>query len=105
MPKRIRHYSSETRRALSVLGDSIALERAQQRRSQADIAERSGISVATLGRIESGAPGSEVGSVLEVAAILGLRLFPDVDERLLHQRLLAAPRRIVEPTLAEGDDF
>lgn len=94
MAKRTRHYGAATRRALTLVGSRIALERREQRRTQADLAERAGISAPTLGKIERGSPGTEIGIVFEVATLLGIELFPDTDQDMLAQRLMLSPRRI-----------
>lgn len=103
--KRERHYSSETRRALSQIGRLVAVERRLQGRTTADLAERAGISAPTLAKVEKGAPGTEVGTVFELATILGIRLFPDLDDENLNQRLALAPSHVYPQTLVGNDDF
>ncbi|WP_097060717.1 helix-turn-helix domain-containing protein [Salinibacterium xinjiangense] len=103
--KRLRHYSPETRRALSVLGNLIAAERRSQRRTQSDLAERVGISLPTLSKIERGSAGSEIGSVFELATILGIRLFPDVDDVRLDQRLALSPSSVRTTPRPVDDEF
>lgn len=103
--KRERHFSPETRRALAVMGKLISAERRSQGRSQADLAERVGISVQTLGKAERGVPGTEMGTVFELATILGIRLFPDVDEVMLDQRLALTPAHVYPRALIGDDDF
>jgi len=103
--KRERHYSPETQRALTVLGKLIAAERRSQRRTQSDLAERVGVSVPTLSKIERGSAGSEIGIAFELATILGIRLFPDVDDVRLDQRLALSPSSVRTSQRSMDDDF
>ena len=103
--KRERHYSPETHRALSVLGKLIAAERRLQRRTQVDLAGRAGISLPTLSKIARGSASSEIGSVFELATILGIRLFPDVDDVRLDQRLALTPSSVRNSLAPVDDDF
>lgn len=101
--KRERHYSPETRRALALFGNLIATERRLQRRPLADLAERAGISIATVTKAEHGASGTEIATVFELATLLGIRLFPDLDEIRVEQRLALAPSHVY-PQNIQGDD-
>jgi transcriptional regulator with XRE-family HTH domain len=103
--KRERHYSPGTQRALSTLGKLIAVERRSQGRPQRELSERAGISVQTLINVEKGAPGTEIGTVFELATLLGIDLFPDVDDDRLDQRLALTPAHVYPPTLVGDDDF
>jgi len=107
--KRTRSYSRITKQALSILGKRIKVGRTERGLTAAELAERAGITRKTLRRIEHGEPGSEVGIVFEVAALVGVRLF-DHDGRILqmhHARLdekLTLLPRSVRPSGTEVDD-
>jgi len=107
--KRKRSYSKVTRQALSILGKLIRLGRTERGMTAQDLADRAGISRTTLYNIEKGAPGPEVGTVFEVAALVGVRLFGDDDRNLamhharLDEKLTLLPQS-VRPAKREVDD-
>jgi len=71
-----RTYSSYTRKAAFLLGRQIRLRRKQQRKwTEHELAERAGISRATLQKIEKGDLSVAIGLVFEVAALVGVCLF------------------------------
>lgn len=77
----------------------------------AELAERAGISRKTLRRIECGEPGTEIGTVFEVAALVGVRLF-DMSERALvrerarlDEKLTLLPKAVHPSARAVDDDF
>lgn len=104
-------YSTQTRDALTVLGRQIAVARRERGRTAADVAERAGISRPTLSKIEHGDPSVAIGTVFEVATLLGVPLFgagrrelADLAARSL-ERLALLPERVREPRLEIDDDF
>jgi len=70
-----RTYSSYTREAAALLGKQIRLGRKRRKWTAHELAERAGISRATLQKIEKGDLSVAVGLVFEVAALVGVRLF------------------------------
>jgi len=60
------------RQVLKELGELIALGRKEKRFTQAELAERVGVSRMTVVRIERGAPEVAIGHYLTAAWILGL---------------------------------
>ena len=72
-----RIYSSYTRDAVILLGKQIRLGRIQRRWTEHELAERAGLSRATLQKIEKGDASVAIGRVFEVAALVGVRLFDD----------------------------
>jgi transcriptional regulator with XRE-family HTH domain len=106
-----RALSPQTLDALRVLGSLLAAARRQQRRTLADVAERVGVSVTTLRKVEAGDPGVAIGTAFEVAAILSVPLFGADGPRLAElaasgQRELALlPARIRRPAAEPDDDF
>lgn len=77
-----RTYSPYTLEALQLLGEQIRLGRRGRRWTQAELAERSGISVRTLNRVEHGDPRVSLGTAFELAALVGVPLFQPDRERL-----------------------
>ena len=70
-----RTYSSYTREAAVLLGRQIRLGRKQRKWTEHELAERAGISRATLQKIEKGDLSVAIGLVFEVAALVGVCLF------------------------------
>ncbi len=103
--------SHAAREATSVLGKMIRARRIQQRITAAQLAERAGITRTTLRGIERGEPKTAIGTVFEVAAIVGVRLFDlDSDTLTLHRRrldeelaLLPKSARITQPIQVDTD--
>lgn len=110
MPRQ-RSYSRLTRQALLMLGKLIRVSRAERGLTAQELADRAGISRTTLSSIEKGAPGPEIGIVLEVASIVGVRLF-DYDERALQthatrldEKLTLLPKSVRHSAKKVDDDF
>ena len=109
--KRTRSYSNVTRHALSMLGKLIRLGRIERGMTAQDLADRAGISRATLHTIEKGKPGSEIGTVFEVAALAGVRLFGEDDRTLamhqarLDEKLTLLPKSVRPAKRDVDDDF
>jgi len=109
--KRTRTYSRMTLQALSVLGNLIRIGRIERGMTAQDLAERAGISRTTLYSIEKGAPGPEIGTVFELAAIVGVQLFePDgrtlaVQDKRLSEKLALLPQSVRRPKREVDDDF
>ena len=82
MPKAQRVISPYATDALTLLGQLIRKARVERHMKAIEVAERAGISRGLLHRIESGDPGAGIGTVFEVAAIVGVRLF-DTDTTTL----------------------
>ena len=70
-----RTYSRYTREAATLLARQIRLGRKQCRWTELELAERAGISRATLQKIEKGELGVAIGLVFEVAVLVGVPLF------------------------------
>ncbi|MDR5876285.1 helix-turn-helix transcriptional regulator [Vreelandella gomseomensis] len=107
--KRARSYSRVTKQALSIFGKLIKAGRLERKLTATELAERAGITRKTLRNIENGEAGSEIGTVFEVAALVGVRLF-DADERTLavhsahlEEKLTLLPKS-VRPSKQEVDD-
>ncbi|MBS0002342.1 MAG: helix-turn-helix transcriptional regulator [Thioalkalivibrio sp.] len=72
-----RTYSRYTREAATLLAKQIQLGRKQRKWTEHDLADRAGISRATLQKIEKGDLSVAVGLVFEVAAVVGVALFDE----------------------------
>jgi transcriptional regulator with XRE-family HTH domain len=104
-------YSRQTLDAARVLGLEVARARRQRRWTAGELAERAGISPVTLRKVERGDPTVVLGTVFEVATLLGIALF-DADRDGLstlvergRERLAMLPARVRQPTGSVHDDF
>ncbi|PCH60487.1 MAG: transcriptional regulator [Gammaproteobacteria bacterium] len=112
MPKPItRTYSRYTHEASALLGGLIRAARKERKLTAQELADRAGISRGLLQRIEKGELKCEIGSVFEVAAIVGVKLF-DADEttltkhlRQIEGKLALLPKRIKTRKKTIRDDF
>lgn len=103
--------SRHAREALQVLGAQVAAARRERGRSAADVAERAGISRTTLSKIEHGNPTVAIGTVFEVATIVGVPLFGADRSQMsgiaarMQDRLALLPERVRAPSVEVDDDF
>lgn len=72
-----RTYSKYSREAASLLGKLVRLGRKQRKWTERELADRAGISRATLQKIEKGDLNVAIGLVFEVASLVGVRLFDE----------------------------
>jgi len=72
-----RTYSRYTREAAALLGKQVQLGRKQRKWTEHELADRAGISRATLQKIEKGDLNVAIGLVFEVAALVGVALFDE----------------------------
>lgn len=70
-----RVYSRYTRDAATLLAKQIQLGRKQRKWTEHELADRAGISRATLQKIEKGDLRVAIGLVFEVATLVGVALF------------------------------
>lgn len=105
-----RIYSSYTREAASLLGKRIRLGRIQRKWTETELAERAGLSRATLQKIEKGDPSVALGRVFEVATLVGVRLFDAESPRLTdhidrtNDQLALLPSAVRKSGSADVDD-
>lgn len=86
-------------RQLSELGERLRAARLRRKLTQAMVAERVGVTVPTIRKLESGDPGSSLATVIRVLQVLGLA--QDIDKlaaddalgRQLQDGELKRPRR------------
>lgn len=106
-----RTYSKYAIEATTLLGEQIKLERKQRKWNEKNLAERAGISRATLQKIESGNMSCSIGLVFEVATLVGVNLFEQDKlplSRHLEQtrdKIALLPKRIKVKTKTVHDDF
>ena len=109
--KKIRTYSKYATEAVTLLGERIKLERKRRQWSETSLAERAGISRATLQKIETGEMSCAIGLVFEVATLVGVTLFESdlqpLARNIQHTRetLSLMPKRIRTKKEEVDDDF
>jgi transcriptional regulator with XRE-family HTH domain len=111
MPKKTRTYSGYTLEAVNLMGKLVRLGRTQRKLTVQDLADRVGISRGLLQRIEKGDPKCEMGTVFEVAALVGVKLF-DADSSALsshieriEDKLALLPKAVHKRRKVVDDDF
>lgn len=111
MAKKRHSYLPATRAATTALGTQIAAGRRELGWTMTDLAGRLGVSASVVGRIERGATGTAIGTVLEAAVLCRVPLF-DVDAdrlgevaELTRARLALLPQRVRASTLQIDNDF
>jgi transcriptional regulator with XRE-family HTH domain len=103
--------SPQTRTALQILGTQLATARRTRRWRLADLAERAGVSIPTVRNIEHGSPTVAIGTVFEVAHLLGVPLYgadSGAELRSIHgrfvDRMAVLPAR-VRTTASDAEDL
>lgn len=110
MPKQ-RTYSQYAKEAAVLMGEQIKLGRKQRLWSEKNLADRAGVSRATLQKIENGEMSCAVGLVFEVATLVGVKLFePDnmpLSKHIEHtqDKIALLPQRIKVTKKVVRDDF
>lgn len=103
-----RRYAPKTLHAMQVLGEQISTERRTKKWTQADLAERANIAISTLQTIEKGSPKVAIGTVLEVAGLLGIPLVGASRDptagSIIKERMALLPQRIRQEKTYD-DDF
>jgi transcriptional regulator with XRE-family HTH domain len=109
MAKQQHAYLPATLDAVQALGAQVAAARRELGWTAAELAGRLGVTPALVSRIEKGAPGTAIGTVLEAAVVCGVPLFGvdatdlrDVADRA-RSRVALLPQR-VHPRRTEIDD-
>ena len=104
-------YSRATREAISLLASQIRLNRTEKGMTAGEVATRAGVSRGLVQRIEKGDLRCRIGTVLEVAHIVGVPIFSeDPQERQRHlkqteDKLALLPARVRSPKRSIDDDF
>lgn len=106
-----RTYSKYAKEAALLLGQLIKLGRKKRKWSEQNLADRAGISRATLQKIEAGEMSPSIGLVFETAALVGVNLFEPENQRLAtsidltQSKIALLPKRIRSKKKALDDDF
>ena len=104
-------YSKHAQQAVILLGEQIRLGRKQRKWTEQNLADRAGISRATLQKIERGELSPAIGIAFEVATLVGVNLF-EQDKLPLSKhieqtrdKIALLPKRIQVKNKAVDDDF
>jgi len=110
---RKKHYSPYSIEAVSLLGKQIKLGRIQKAWSEKELAERANVSRETIQRAEKGVPACAIGTMFELAFLVGIKLFDRDPESItaqhaaIDQHLALLPSRIRKTPVQQvpDDDF
>ncbi|MDH5378198.1 MAG: helix-turn-helix domain-containing protein [Gammaproteobacteria bacterium] len=106
-----RTFSKYAHEAALLLGEQIKLGRKRRKWTEQNLADRAGISRATLQKIENGEMSPAIGIVFEVAAIVGINLFEQDKHPLskhieqIRDKIALLPKRIQVEKKVVDDDF
>jgi len=106
-----RTYSRYTREAATLLARQIQLGRKQRKWTEHELADRAGISRATLQKIEKVDLSVAIGLVFEVAALVGVALFDEERSSLASHiartddKLALLPRAVRKRKKSVDDEF
>lgn len=105
-----RTYSPDTRNVLNILGSLIQIHRKRARMTLSVLADRAGVSVGLIRRLESGDPKCEIGVAFEVAHLLGIALWSSPEKRAaiaeqLQDKLASLPASVRQPTKVVSNEF
>lgn len=102
-------FSPVTLEAARLLGSRVALARRERRWTLAELAERVGVSVVTIRKVERGDPTVALGTALEAATLVGVTLFHEdpvrryLEAEAVQARLAMLPASVRRA--AVDDDF
>lgn len=114
MPSSIkRTYSAYSLDAMHLLGATIRAERKLKRMTEQSLADRAGVSRSFIKRVERGDMTCSIGTVFEIAHIVGIPLFdaePNTNRLAEHivqieGKLTLLPKTIRKKTKVIDDDF
>jgi len=103
-------YSPRNLEAVRLLGEQVQLARRERRWTLQELAERVGVSVPTMRKVERGDPSVGLGIAFEAATLTGVPLFHPDPSRLsleaarVEDRLAVLPRLVRKPAQVD-DDF
>ncbi len=106
-----RTYSKHTLEAATLLGEQIRLGRKLRKWTEQNLADRAGISRATLQKIENGTTTCAIGLFFETAMLVGVNLFNKDNFPLTNNieqaraKIALLPQRIQTATRKVDDDF
>lgn len=102
--------SPHTLEAARLLGERVQLGRRERRWTLQELAERVGVSIPTMRKVERGDPSVGLGIAFEAATLTGVPLFHPDPSRLsleaarVEDRLAVLPRLVRKPAKVD-DDF
>lgn len=102
--------SPHTLEAARLLGERVRLGRRERRWTLQELAERVGVSIPTMRKVERGDPSVGLGTAFEAATLTGVPLFHPDSSRLsleaarVEDRLAVLPRLVRKPVEVD-DDF
>lgn len=104
-----RELAPVTQEALGLLAARVSVARRERRMRAFELAERVGVSPATIRKVERGDPSVALGIAFEVATTLGIRLWhDDADRRACEKEYLATRLSLLPETVRLvkiDDDF
>lgn len=106
-----RTYSRYSSEAATLLGKQIKLGRKQRKWTEHELADRAGISRATVQKIEKGDLTCAIGLVFEVATLVGVTLFDTENTSLTmllertDDKIALLPKAIHKSRKTVDDDF
>ena len=106
-----RTFSRYSTEASLLLGHQIKLGRKQRKWTEQELAERTGISRATLQKIEQGNMNCAIGLVFEAAVLVGVTLFETDNTSLIMQhertndKLALLPKAVRKSKKVIDDNF
>lgn len=106
-----RAYSKYTHEAATLLARQVQLGRKRRKWTERELADRAGISRATLQKIEKADLGVAIGLVFEAAALVGVALFDEERSSLaVHiartdDKLALLPSAVRKRSKAVDDEF
>jgi transcriptional regulator with XRE-family HTH domain len=110
MPKRQHAYPPTVHEAAELLGAEIRHARVARRWTVRELAERAGISPATLQKVERGNPSVSLGTAFDTATLVGVPLFYTDGSRLADEaarlrRPTLLPRAVRHPRRELDNEF
>jgi transcriptional regulator with XRE-family HTH domain len=110
MAKRQHAYPPTVHEAAELLGAEIKRARLARRWTVRELAERAGISPATLQKVERGNPSVSLGTAFDVATLVGVPLFYTdgsrlADEAARARRPTLLPRAVRHPKQGLDNEF
>lgn len=106
-----RTYSAYSTEAMSLLGKSIRASRKALKISESELAERAGVSRNLVQRVERGDMTCGIGTVFELAHLVGVSLFESDRQALskhlqqVNEKLTLLPKATHKPIKVINDDF
>ena len=100
-----RVLSPVTVEAVRLLGSRVAAARRERRWTLMELAERVGVSVVTIRKVERGDPSVALGTAFEAAALVGVALFHEDRQRRALEAEVARARLAVLPASVRSGDI